>query len=273
MDKAARELKKPCLSSKKREKDDCKEACQDAQSINNTTVESLGKSECSLFNNTVTCLPHILNTQNVFEHSPNKCNGREMTKDVLRKTSSTTSSSWGSFNVEKESFEHDRKLDKQEQKDVKDIFRTGAKCVPGEPQDPLQPGIDYHYIGVLRTKPGRGDPTLSMSCSDKILKWNILGCQGGLLSHFLVAPIYLSSVILGRCPCDVSALKRGLYGRVNDKMNNLELCCGFQVNVPKFYTTDVIFKDGKESVENEMGKDVKVSPSSAGNIRSPTDNL
>ena len=56
-----------------------------------------------------------------------------------------------------------------------DIHRTGAKCVPDGLQDSHDIGSHYHNVGVLRTKPGRGDPTLSMSCSDKIMKWCILG--------------------------------------------------------------------------------------------------
>lgn len=37
--------------------------------------------------------------------------------------------------------------------------------------------------GVLRRKPGRGDATLSMSCSDKISRWCCLGLQVGMYIH------------------------------------------------------------------------------------------
>lgn len=59
-----------------------------------------------------------------------------------------------------------------------DLHRTGAKCVPGCPADPLQPGIGYHNTGVLRVKPGRGEPTLSLSCSDKLARWGRAGVPG-----------------------------------------------------------------------------------------------
>lgn len=55
--------------------------------------------------------------------------------------------------------------------ECRDIYRTGAKCIKGDNvQDPRLPGVNYHVVGSLRTKPGRGDPTSSLSCSDKIAK-------------------------------------------------------------------------------------------------------
>lgn len=55
--------------------------------------------------------------------------------------------------------------------EITDVHRTGAKCVEtDERQDLHGKGVNYHTVGPLRTKPGRGERTLSLSCSDKIAK-------------------------------------------------------------------------------------------------------
>lgn len=67
---------------------------------------------------------------------------------------------------------------KRRKTDDDDIHRTGAKCLSVETrQDPRLPGAAYHAIGAVRTKPGRGDRTLSVSCSDKLLRWHSSGVQ------------------------------------------------------------------------------------------------
>ncbi|XP_049516863.1 tRNA-specific adenosine deaminase 1-like isoform X4 [Dermacentor silvarum] len=101
--------------------------------------------------------------------------------------------------------------------DPEDIYRTGAKCVPGTAQDKKLPGADYHQLGVARTKPGRGATSLSMSCSDKMAKWHSCGLEGALLSHFFAGkePLRLSSVIVAGCPYSEDAMRRALHERLS----------------------------------------------------------
>ncbi len=54
------------------------------------------------------------------------------------------------------------------------------------------PNIYYEEAG--------GQTVGAMTCSDKLLKWNVLGVQGALMSHYLV-PIYVSSITLGKQVC------------------------------------------------------------------------
>ncbi|XP_046679014.1 tRNA-specific adenosine deaminase 1 [Homalodisca vitripennis] len=95
---------------------------------------------------------------------------------------------------------------------IGDVYRTGAKCVTG--QDSRLPGALYHTVGAVRTKPGRGDPTLSVSCSDKMARWVACGLQGALLSLLLSRPVLLSSVVIGSGgPYSQDVLQRAIITR------------------------------------------------------------
>ncbi|XP_017763692.1 PREDICTED: tRNA-specific adenosine deaminase 1 [Eufriesea mexicana] len=119
-----------------------------------------------------------------------------------------------------------RKLNtgKNKKQNIDDIYRTGAKCLKSEKyQDPHLPGVNYHVVGPLRTKPGRGNPTLSLSCSDKMAKWNILGVQGSLLS-LLIPTIKMETIVVGgNSPFSLEAMERGLYKRFDEKMCKLKI--------------------------------------------------
>ncbi|KAB1273110.1 tRNA-specific adenosine deaminase 1 [Camelus dromedarius] len=129
---------------------------------------------------------------------------------------------------------------------VVDVYRTGAKCVPGEAGDSGKPGAAYHQVGLLRVKPGRGDRTCSMSCSDKLARWNVLGCQGALLMHFLEEPVYLSAVVIGKCPYSQEAMQRALTGRCQ---NVSALPRGFGVQEVKIQQSDLLFEHSRYAMQ------------------------
>ncbi|KAK9842047.1 hypothetical protein WJX81_005894 [Elliptochloris bilobata] len=76
--------------------------------------------------------------------------------------------------------------------------------------------------GAVRRKPGRGEPTLSVSCSDKLARWVLLGCQGALLGELLCAPLHLAGLVVCAPACE-AALRRAVQGRTRELLGRLPL--------------------------------------------------
>eukprot|EP00668_Euglena_longa_P014797 GGOE01018824.1.p1 GENE.GGOE01018824.1~~GGOE01018824.1.p1 ORF type:complete len:502 (-),score=80.67 GGOE01018824.1:132-1415(-) len=132
--------------------------------------------------------------------------------------------------------------------ETKDLHRTGAKAVAKV--DSMQDGLQFHTVGVLRTKPGRGPPTQSMSCSDKIALWSVCGLQGALLAH-LIPPIYLTSITVAE---DFShrAMDRALHSRL-EGLPPEGLPPSYRVTPPALHSCIVRFPFPRHTVVGAAG--------------------
>jgi hypothetical protein len=90
-------------------------------------------------------------------------------------------------------------------------------------------------LGALRLKSSRSNipshlRSTSMSCSDKLVRWGILGMQGSLLMMFIPEPIRLSMICVGRDPRAVDgtqlvALNRALGERISRGLEEVQRQC------------------------------------------------
>lgn len=124
---------------------------------------------------------------------------------------------------------------------------TGGKMFETEAVDLMS-----QDIGEIRTKPGKGIRTLSVSCSDKLSRWNILGIQGALLDSILDRPIYLTSFTI----CGVSnvaSIERAIWKRWLDKFS-IKLPHRYAMQTPTVNVTS-------EDIEFEFSQKCSASPS------------
>lgn len=132
--------------------------------------------------------------------------------------------------------------------------------------------------GQLRTK-GQGALTIkkdatsledihnvNMSCSAKLLRWNMLGVQGALLSE-LIEPIYFTSMIFGE-KFEAVHMKRALYGRI--ETDAIDLPGGFKMVQPVLVKVSVsksrsaTFSPNHSVNWNINGYDVEIVESTSG---------
>jgi len=99
--------------------------------------------------------------------------------------------------------------------------------------------IPVRSFSSLQTWDGvmEGERLLTMSCSDKLCRRNMLGIQGSLLCQF-VSPIYFKSIIVGSM-CNIPHLQRALIDRLAQGLNcrKLRIPEPFRLHRPQIVPT------------------------------------
>jgi len=115
--------------------------------------------------------------------------------------------------------DNDRHYNRRSRGQLRTKIESGEGTIPVSSADGIQT-----WDGVMQ-----GARLLTMSCSDKVCRWNVVGVQGALLSYFL-EPVYFHSIILGSLFHSTHML-RAVTGRVQSNVSGLPP--PYSLNTPK----------------------------------------
>ncbi|KAM6958444.1 double-stranded RNA-specific editase 1-like [Tautogolabrus adspersus] len=157
----------------------------------------------------------------------------------------------------------DRHPNRKARGQLRTKIESGEGTIPVRSSNTIQT-----WDGVLQ-----GERLLTMSCSDKIARWNVVGFQGSLMSYF-TEPLYFSSIILGSL-YHADHLSRAMYQRITEIEDlppsfslNKPLLSGISNaearqpgKAPNFSVNWVVGDQGLEVINATTGKDDLGRPS------------
>ncbi len=126
---------------------------------------------------------------------------------------------------------------------------------------------DVQQLGALRLKSSRSNipshlRSTSMSCSDKLVRWGVLGLGGALLSMYIPKPIVLSSICVSKDPRAVvgtdddlgqlDALRRAIKKRIENALLPVaETEKDWDIQPPEVAVVTDVFENSKSSSESK----------------------